>query len=288
MEPSASDTITPGSGEDHFASWDSTRLFYRWSRPASMRGIVVGVHGVLEHSGRYAHVERALTDAGFGFYVFDHRGHGHSDGPRGCFDRFDDLVGDAEAFCTHVRATCPEGPTFLVGHSMGAVVAARTAVRCGDALSGLVLSGTPARLPLALRLLAGVARPFVAVAPNLPVRTGVDPDDLSHDTASVEQVKSDPLRLRRLSLRWGVELVRAIETIHEYAPRITVPVLLEHGADDPIADVDGARRLLELIGSTDKELIVFPGLLHEVYNETDDERAKVLSSLVAWLERHVP
>jgi hypothetical protein len=62
----------------------------------SVRGIVVLVHGFGEHSGRYEHVARALTDAGLAVYACDHQGHGASEGDRAYVKRFanfsDDLL----------------------------------------------------------------------------------------------------------------------------------------------------------------------------------------------------
>jgi alpha-beta hydrolase superfamily lysophospholipase len=54
-----------------------------------------------------------------------------------------------------------------------------------------------------------------------------------------------------------------------------------HGSDDRLIPVDGSRRLVECVGSTDVELKVYPGLYHEVFNEP--ERDQVLGDVVAWI-----
>ena len=276
------------SGEGQLASWDSTNLFYRWSRPAVTRGVVIVVHGILEHSGSYGHLERALVARDFGFCAFDHRGHGRSSGPRGDLERFDDLVRDADAFCRHVRDRFDDVPMFLFGHSMGAIVAARAATRSSHMLNGVVLAAAPLGIGLAGTPLArGLARAAAFLFPRLTFDPGLDPDDLTHDPASVEAVKTDPLRLQRLTLRWGVGLLRAIGQLRGHARELTIPVLLLYGEEDPIAGVAGAREFLECVGSADRELIVFPGVRHEIYNEASEAREKVFASLVSWMSRHL-
>ena len=59
--------------------------------------MVVLVHGVGEHSGRYEHVAERLVAAGYAVYALDHRGHGRSQGPRALIDRVDDAVTDLDA-----------------------------------------------------------------------------------------------------------------------------------------------------------------------------------------------
>ena len=69
------------------------------------------------------------------------------------------------------------------------------------------------------------------------------------------------------------------------APRITLPILLQHGEKDSLAAVAGSQYLFDHVGSADKTLKIYPGLFHEIYNEP--ERDAVLDDLVGWFDAHV-
>jgi alpha-beta hydrolase superfamily lysophospholipase len=62
---------------------------------------------------------------------------------------------------------------------------------------------------------------------------------------------------------------------------LTAPLLVVHGSDDRLIPVEGSRRLVECVGSTDVTLKVYPGLYHEVFNEP--ERDQVLDDVVSWI-----
>jgi alpha-beta hydrolase superfamily lysophospholipase len=105
-------------------------------------GVVVLSHGYAEHSGRYAHVARRLTDAGYAVYVLDHRGHGRSDGARAILSRFEHVRADLRELVRRAREAHPDLPTVLLGHSLGGLIALDYVVAdYGDELAGLVLSG---------------------------------------------------------------------------------------------------------------------------------------------------
>ena len=65
------------------------------------------------------------------------------------------------------------------------------------------------------------------------------------------------------------------------APALTAPLLVVHGSDDRLIPVEGSRRLVECVGSTDVTLKVYPGLYHEVFNEP--EHGQVLDDVVSWI-----
>jgi acylglycerol lipase len=126
-------------GEGRFAGG---RLYYRtWQPLGRPRAQVVISHGFAEHSGRYAHVAAALNDAHLAVWAPDHRGHGRSEGVRADIESVWAAVEDLGEFMDLVRSHAPEGPLFLVGHSMGGFIAAAFAERHQELLAGLALSG---------------------------------------------------------------------------------------------------------------------------------------------------
>ena len=77
-------------------------------------------------------------------------------------------------------------------------------------------------------------------------------------------------------------LIKVGETMPQRAAKLTAPLLVVHGEQDKLIPVEGSRRLLECVASTDAHLKVYPELYHEVFNEP--ERALVLDDVTAWIE----
>ena len=80
-------------------SADGLEMFAQsWEPDETPRAVVCLVHGLGEHSGRYAHVGKAFVEAGFVLTGFDVRGHGKSGGPRGHTPSYDALMDDIDLF----------------------------------------------------------------------------------------------------------------------------------------------------------------------------------------------
>src|SRR4029450_12297013 len=126
------------------------------------------------HTGRYAHVLSFLAERSFTGYAFDLRGHGRSDGLGGHVDSFDDYLQDLRSVHELAAREHPGLPLFLLGHSMGGLVALRYAQRGGGGLRGLVLASpllgiAPASRPGAAR--AALGRACSALWPRLRLAT---------------------------------------------------------------------------------------------------------------------
>lgn len=159
----------------------------------SLRGVVILVHGLGEHAGRYEHVAHRLNDWGFAVRGYDQYGHGESGGPRGGLPSDNRLLDDLADIVDSTRSRMEKStPLILLGHSMGGLVAARFVSLEMRPVQGLVLSSPaldPGLSPLQRLLLAVVPR----VAPNLRVGNGLDSNLISHDAATVKAYQNDRL-----------------------------------------------------------------------------------------------
>jgi acylglycerol lipase len=278
--------IEHGSGRQ--AGAGGLELFRRWWRPeaAPPTSVVVLVHGLGEHSGRYEHVAQRLVAEGCAVHALDHRGHGHSQGPRALIDRVShavsDLDGHVDAAIEHERA---DGiPVLMVAHSMGAMLALRYALAHQDRLDGLALSGALASVqaPALLRL---VGRAISAVAPKVPL-IALDSSLVSRDPAVVADYRADPLvHHGRIPARTAAEIADTTDALQEQVPAITVPTLIMYGTEDGLCAPSGSVMLGERIGAGDKTVLAYDGLYHEIFNEP--ERETVLNDLCSWLAAHV-
>ena len=198
--------------EDFFPARDGLRLFERrWLPDGEPRAEVMLVHGFIEHGGRYAPTAEALARRGYAVSVMDLRGHGKSDGPRCWIRSFDEYIDDLDRFFDRVVRRAGGKPVFVLGHSLGGLIAVLWCIRCQrESLSGLILSGPVLQVRQQLfpwlRHLAGLAS---LLFPRLRlVRMGGR--NISRDAAIVAQFHDDPLVFHgRFPVRTGAEILRA-------------------------------------------------------------------------------
>jgi acylglycerol lipase len=273
------------------------RLLYgqRWEPWPQLQGTapapVVLVHGFAEHIGRYENLGRALAASGRTLWAMDFAGFGRSDGPRGIPGPVDDVLADMDRLIAAAgtaagqRAGHGVGPKpVLLGHSMGGAFAAAYALDHADQLSGLVLSAPAVHLAGRPKWQVVPAEGLAAVAPRIGLGR-IDPARLSRDPEVGAQFAADPLVWHgTVPARTAVEMYRAGRLVMKRAGELTLPLLVLHGEADAIVPVDSSRRLYAAVGSRDKQLRVFKGLLHEVFQEVGKQEA--IAVLLEWLGRH--
>ena len=247
-----------------------------------LRGVVVLVHGLGEHAGRYDHVALRLNEWGFAVRGYDQYGHGESAGVRGSLTSdnrpLDDLADMLDS--TRLRMQ-PTTPLILFGHSLGGLVAARLVSLGLRPVQGLVLS-SPA-LELGLNTIQKLLLAVLALlAPGLRVGNGLDPGLISHDPAQVQAYRNDPLIHDRISGRLAGFMIEASTATRAYAPHWTVPTLLLYGGADRLVNPAGSRAFAAAAPAQVVSALCFEDLYHEIFNEIDPE--PVFARLRAWLD----
>ena len=269
--------------ERNFDGVGDVRIVYDvWTPDTPPRGVVVLSHGLGEYARRYDHVAQRFGEGGLVTYALDHRGHGRSDGKRVLVRDISEYTAD---FDTLVRIATREHPglkCIVLGHSMGGGIVFAYGVERPDSYDLMVLSGPAvAAQDLVSPPVVLAAKVLGVVAPGLPVQE-LDVNAISRDPEVVAAYNNDPLVYHgRVPAGIGRALLQVGETMPQRAPALTAPLLVVHGSDDRLIPVDGSRRLVECVGSTDVELKVYPGLYHEVFNEP--ERDQVLDDVVSWI-----
>jgi lysophospholipase len=259
---------------------------YRAWIPEDPRAVVVIAHGASEHGGRYRYVVETLAPAGYAIYAPDHRGHGRT-GKGAQLGRLSTVIDDLDAMVTLAREAHPGLPLFLLGHSMGGLIAIQYALEHQDRLDGLALSAPLAAIEAAPAPLRLLARVLSVVAPGAPA-VGVDAGAISRDPAEVQAYRDDPLNHHgKLPARTVQELVTAVNGFEAAVPRITVPLLMMIGTADSLAPPAGGRMVHDRAGSADKTLHLYDGFFHEIFNEPAGERERPLRDLRDWLDARV-
>ena len=273
---------------DHVTAKDGTRLLYRQNPVENKRAGILIVHGLGEHSGRYARLTEHLASAGFSVFSYDHRGHGQSQGKRGHIANFQEYTDDLEMMLEMFRKTLSsKAPFFLLGHSMGGLIALNFALHNNEKMDGLIIS-SPGLAPAAKPPVAKVAaaRLMSVILPSFSFDNELDVQFLSHDQNVVDAYVADSLVHRRITARWGIEFMKTSEQTLRDAPLLKVPVLMQIAGDDRLTNPEASRIFFKNITSDDKTLRVYDEMYHEIYNEKEVYRKQVIADLEDWLDDH--
>jgi acylglycerol lipase len=268
----------------HFTGEEGTRLFYQsWTPSVSPHAVLLVVHGLAEHSGRYLNLVNEFVPAGFLVCALDHRGHGQSEGKRCYVSRFNQYVRDLDTYVNIVRNDYSDAKFFMVGHSLGGTIATAYAESHQAKLAGLILSAPALKAGSSItqsdKLLARIVS---RIAPRLGV-SSLDASTISKDPAVVRAYVDDPLVYTgKISARLGAEILDAIEkTIPPLLPTLKLPILVMQGTEDRLSNPEGSSMIFEGVTSGDKTLKRYEGLFHEIFNEP--ERATVFADMRQWL-----
>lgn len=271
--------------EHAFQNINGVTIFYReWLPDArNTQGLVLIVHGLGEHSGRYRHVAAALTEAGFVCFGIDQLGHGKSGGDRAYIPDLRLAVDDLRHLFDLVAPEYEQLPVFLFGHSMGSLTSLEYALLYPDRLSGIALSGAAINgeetRPAWLMKLCLFAAPYI---PMVRLSPPASPQVLTHDDEMLKEWWEDPL-IDRGMWRVGTSaaLLLATRRIRQSAHQLTLPILALHGSDDHLVPPSGAFFLEQKAASSDVTVKIYDGMRHELVNETC--RDEVIRTLTRWM-----
>ncbi|WP_218241709.1 alpha/beta hydrolase [Comamonas fluminis] len=271
----------------HMSAPDGTQLALRdWplEEGRKSRATVLLVHGLGEHSGRYAALARSLNAWGFAVRAYDQYGHGLSGGPQGGLTSDMRLLDDLAVVLDGLRADLPKKQQIvLLGHSMGGLVAAdfvATGLRHVDAL---VLSSPALALHLSglqKALMAGLPR----LLPNLRVANGVQSRHLSHDAAVVKAYDSDGLNHNRISARLARYMAEGGLRVQAKARNWCVPTLLLWAGQDQLVNPAGSAEFAQQAPGSVVQAQCFEAAYHEIFNESPELAEPVLARLAQWLD----
>ncbi len=281
---------------------------YLWAPAAEPKALIQVFHGLGEHSARYARFADAATAAGYVVCAHDHRGHGPATGTKGFFapqDGWRHLVADGKRVHDFLRDRYPGKAFVLLGHSMGSYIAQSYAMRHGNDLAALILSGStwPSRMLVRVgRLLARFEawrlgrQGESALLDKLgfgdfnkrfePART--DLDWLSRDPQEVDRYVADPLCGGPYSTGLWLDLLGGLLEVSSKSNLGTIPpdlpILITGGADDPVGGESGMLELAAAYASAGHQLVsqeIYVDGRHEMLNETN--RDEFTADLLKWI-----
>jgi alpha-beta hydrolase superfamily lysophospholipase len=257
-------------------------LFTETNLVPQAKGVVIIVHGLAEHLGRYDYVVSKLNEAGYSTYRYDHRGHGRSDGRRGYLDDFNIFINDTDRMVEKARIENPGLPLFMLGHSMGGYITAAYGVKYPDKLQGQILSGA-----------AVIVLPIFEELKDVDFNseeTIMVPNALGHlicrDQAVVKDYADDPLVLKEMTRKLlGQVFITGAQWLMKNMGRHEIPCLILHGGDDRIVTPEASKFMYANASAKDKTLKIYEGMFHEILNESDKDM--VIEDIRQWLDSHL-
>jgi acylglycerol lipase len=272
--------------EGTFKSVRGLNIYYQgWLPDGDVKAVLFIVHGLGEHCGRYANVVNHFVPLGYAVYGLDHIGHGKSDGGREQIVRFEDFTEPLVAYYKMVKGWQPGKQIFLLGHSMGGLIACYYLLDHQADFKGAVISAPAIKIgenisPATITL----SKVLSAIAPKAGV-LALDANLISRDPEVVKTYVNDPLVFHgKTPARLGAEMLKAMMRVTAEVQTITLPFIAIQGKEDKLVDHAGTQMLYDKAGSKDKAIKIYEGLYHEVFNEP--ERAVVLKDVETWLQAH--
>lgn len=249
-------------------SVDDLTIFARaWTPDLPPKAVIVLVHGLGEHIGRYEHVAQMFTDHQYAFVGADLIGHGKSGGQRGHVDSFDDFYNDIDKLIKETDDRFPGVPRILYGHSLGANLVLYYAIKRDPTIAGMIVSSPGLDITRVPPLKYAIGKLMYTLYPRFSLTNSLDTTGLSHDQAVVKAYLNDPLVHPMISARAGLDLINLGKWLRENSISIKAPILLVHGDNDRLANISGTREFVKHFKG-DLEYIEFPGGYHETHNDT--------------------
>jgi alpha-beta hydrolase superfamily lysophospholipase len=269
---------------------DGTSFYGRGWEPddRKAKALIILVHGLGEHTARFTHVGKAMTEAGYVLAGFDLRGHGKSGGARGHSPSLDVYMQDIRQVFQQMAQRYPDLPQFLYGHSLGGLLSLAYTIQYGAGLKGVMVTGPALRSALQeQKAKIALVRLLGPLLPGVASPSGLDPATISRDPAVVQAYINDPFVHSTTSLGFGKAALDAIDLCFGRAKEFPVPLLIMHGTADKLTYPGGSEDFAKLVGEAgqDVTLKLWEGLYHELHNEP--EKTEVFQFMTAWLDQHL-
>jgi len=270
--------------EGNFKGVRNVNIYYQgWLPEENIKAVLLVVHGLGEHCGRYMNVVNHFVPLGYAVYGLDHIGHGNSEGTRELVESFDDFTDTLAIFYNMITEWQANKSIFLFGHSMGGTIALYYLLDHQADFKGAIISAPLVKVGDSVsQATITMSKVLSRVAPKMGVAT-LDVSGISRDPEVVDAYINDPLVFHgKTRARLAAELLSAMQRITAEAGKITLPMLIVQGAEDILVDPSGAKMLFEKASCEDKTIKIYDELYHEVFNEP--ERGLVLTDVENWLE----
>ncbi len=265
------------------------RAIHIWE-PSDPRAVILAIHGGMAHAGDFVTPAVFFKEHGVATVSFDMCGH---DGKKRVdIPGFQTFLDDLSLFMKWVQKSYPDLPIFVMGHSMGALIA--TYLELGafakeHAIKGVILSSpyyvNAVKVP---KILQTFSQTLAKIMPKAKVPLEHLTHLLTHDatiTARHLADEKDDIRATEVSFRFAASLLAAQAALPNSFGAWTHPVFAVVAGDDKLADAKSSKALLDTIPKALMEHHAYPENYHENFNEVN--RNTIFAHILNWMEKRI-
>ncbi len=271
----------------HEFTWEISNqkpLFVNWWKAQKeSKKTVFLIHGLGEHSGRYADWALRFNAHDYNFLSFDLPGHGKSYGKRGHISSLENILDHIDFVLKKSANFCQDHNMVFYGHSMGGNIALNHCIKRNYPFKALIITSPWLKLvskPSGLhQLLISLANRF---APSITIKIPFNASEMTHDEAIMKSYSEDPLNHGRISVRLFHEMSQGAQTALSNIYKINYPFLLMHGSADTITSSKASKSYVLNTGKR-IQFKLWEGQFHELHNEAT--REEVFNYIIQWLEQ---
>ena len=287
-------TVTAQHQEGLFAAAAGLSLYYQsWLPTSTVKATVILIHGLGGHSGLFQNVVKALLPEDYALYGYDLRGHGRSPGQRGYINHWSEYRNDLTHLITMVQQQYPKVPCFLIGHSLGSIIALEYVLhrQIGvgmpnsafyPKISGIVAAAPPFGNHATTDLRLKVGQLLSLSWPRFSMSLGLSHILPSRDRSIVLAYAHDPLRHQRGTARLATEFLKTVDLLWTEQAHLKLPILILHGTADKVANLKTSQAFFQRLPQAYKTFISYEGAYHELYNEIN--QAEIMKDISNWLQ----
>jgi alpha-beta hydrolase superfamily lysophospholipase len=257
-------------------------LGYRqWDAPGA-KAVLLLVHGLGGHTGRWEPLADYFARRGIASYALALRGFGDTPSIKGHVDSINTYLRDIESLAAIIRKDYPQQKVFLLGESLGGLIGFLTAIKKGHLFNGLICL-SPAfadTLNISAKtfwgaIFSSVFEPAKQFVISIPLSR------CSRDVGLVKLFEADPREHRFASSRLLIEILLAQQRAKMFKDKISIPVLFLLSGHDTIVSTDESRRIFQSMKNQDKTFKVYPEMFHAL--SIDLGRETVFGDILDWI-----
>ncbi len=260
---------------------DGIKLFIRDYSLQNSNKVILIIHGLGEHSGRYLKLIQDFNDKDISVFTIDIRGHGKSEGKRGHSPFYQQLMNDIQCFIEHVTKKIPDQNYFLYGHSFGGNLVINYSFQENKKINGIIATSPLIKPSIApSRIVLFMGKLFKKIVPSLILSNGININGISRDMQVINDYINDPLIHNKVSVQLGLDIISSGIYALENSQYITVPMIVFHGKNDGLTSYSASQKLVQNSGPNIK-FIGFDEAYHEIHNEP--EKVELLRNIFHWI-----
>jgi acylglycerol lipase len=258
-----------------------TNFFGQYWRSEEVKSVVLILHGLGEHSGRFTEVAENLVNNGYGVVAFDHFGHGKTSGKRGHNPGYEYVLDSIGQFIQKTKELFENKDIFLYGHSMGGNAVLNYMLSRDSQVKGVIATSAFLKLafqPPGWKLFFG--KLIQKIAPSVTLDNEVNSSSISRDPEEVKRYENDSLVHNRVSPNFSLSFIERGAWAIENANLLKKPILLLHGTDDKLISCEGSKEFAAN-NAENVTLKLYDGGYHELHN--DFCKQEVIGDVISWL-----